>query len=240
MAEKNTSNSFELPDAFEEALAQYAEPVAPPAELKNSIMSQLDNLPQHSASTGESEAVPTVDTDSAEVIDLGDRRKASAAGGFRRGWMVVSSIAAALVLVAGVGVFVAWPDDDAGSESSTVVSAEEADSGTNTMHEIMAAEDVRSASFSADGATLDVVVSEGMNKGGAMVNGAPQLDDGMGAQVWSIDRAGRARSAGVIGQEPHTDVWMPLPADTMAVKVTVEPMAGEESPKGAVLASVEL
>ncbi|WP_297452876.1 anti-sigma factor [uncultured Corynebacterium sp.] len=240
MAEKNTSNSSELPDAFEEALAQYAEPVAPPVELKGSIMSQLDDFPQRAASIGEPEGAPVADTDFAEVIDLSDRRKASADGGFRRSWMVVSSIAAALVLVAGVGVFVVWPDDDAGSESSIVVSAEKANSGTNTMHEIMAAKDVRSASFSADGATLDVVVSEDMNKGGAMVNGAPQLDDGMGAQVWSIDSAGRARSAGVIGQEPHTDVWMPLPADTMAVKVTVEPMAGEESPKGAVLASVEL
>lgn len=241
MTEKDTLNSPELPDALEETLAQYAEPVAPPVELKDSIMSQLDGLPQHSPSAEESEAAPVSDTESAEVVDLGARRKASADNGFRRGWVTVSSIAAALVMIAGVGVFVAWPDSDAGSESSTTISADDAaDSTTTTMHEIMAAEDVRSASFSADGAKLDVVVSEGMNKGGAMVNGAPELDDGMGAQVWSIDRAGRARSAGVIGQEPHADVWMPLPADTMAVKVTVEPMAGANAPKGAVLASVEL
>lgn len=241
MTEKENSKSPEFPDALEEALAQYAEPVAPTVELKGTIMSQLDDFPQHPASTGEPKVAPVADTESAEVVDLGARRKAPTDVGFRRAWAVVSSIAAALVLFAGVGVFVAWPDDVEDSESSTTVSADDAaDSGANTMHEIMAAQDVRSASFSADGAKLDVVVSEGMNKGGAMVNGAPQLEDGMGAQVWSIDSDGRARSAGVIGQEPHTDVWMPLPADTMAVKVTVEPMAGANSPKGAVLASVEL
>lgn len=58
----------------------------------------------------------------------------------------------------------------------------------------------------------------------------------MGAQVWSIDKAGTARSAGVIGQDPHENVWMPLPADTMTVRVTEESMAGSEQPSGTVLA----
>lgn len=213
---------------LEEALASYAAPVEPSSGLKESIFSWLDAQPQRLA--GES--------DSAAVVELGDRRKAKADGGFQRGWMRMTAVAAALVLVAGVGVVVAWPD---GAEQGTVVSADGAQaSGAEQMHEIMKAGDAVTASFTADGARLDVVVSKDMDKGGAMVNGAPVLDKGMGAQVWSIDRAGRARSAGVIGQEPHEDVWMPLPADTTAVKVTVEPMAGAASPSGEVLASVAL
>ncbi|MDO5030603.1 MAG: anti-sigma factor [Corynebacterium sp.] len=216
---------------LDEALAQYAKPVEPSAELKESILSQLDNHPQQVSAK----------SNVAEMVELGDRRKAKTDGGFQRGWMGLTAVAAALVLVAGVGVVVAWPDgaDRAGREA--VVSADRSQtSGAEQLHEIMEARDAVSATFTADGARLDVAVSEDKDKGGAMVNGTPKLDRGMGAQVWSIDRAGRVRSAGVIGQEPHEDVWMPLPADTMAVKVTVEPMAGAQAPSGEVLASVEL
>jgi|GEM_PF-287178 len=108
------------------------------------------------------------------------------------------------------------------------------------MHSIMAMGDVRSVSLKADGSTLDVVVSAKMDSGGAMVNGAPDLKNGMGAQVWSIDEKGSARSAGVIGQDPHDNVWMPLPADTIMVRVTEEPMAGSKEPGGTVLAEGKL
>ncbi|MGM1323782.1 anti-sigma factor [Corynebacterium macclintockiae] len=108
------------------------------------------------------------------------------------------------------------------------------------MHSIMAMGDARSISLKADGSTLDVVISEQMDSGGAMVNGAPVLKNGMGAQVWSIDKHGAARSAGVIDQDPHDNVWMPLPADTMMVRVTEEPMAGSKSPGGTVLAEGKL
>ena len=108
------------------------------------------------------------------------------------------------------------------------------------MHSIMAMGDVRSVSLKAEGSTLDVVVSTEMDSGGAMVNGAPELKDGMGAQVWSINKNGAARSAGVIGQDPHDNVWMPLPADTMMVRVTEEPMDGSATPGGTVLAEGKL
>ena len=38
----------------------------------------------------------------------------------------------------------------------------------------------------AMGASLDIVISYDMGKGGAMVNGQPALNDGMGAQVWAV------------------------------------------------------
>lgn len=250
---------FDGLDDLHAELASLAAPVTPPPALKDSIMAQLDDLPQVDPQV-EPEAAPETEPDSTpapqaaaqgasepsrqpgelgrdNVVNLGDRRKASA-GHYsgRRSWMGVVSIAAALVLIAGVGVGVGWPSWFGGSDSETAVTAD----GVEQMHEIMAASDVRSVELVADGASLSVVVSSDMDAGGAMVNGAPELAEGMGAQVWSIDSEGNARSAGVIGQEPHSDVWMPLPGDTMAVQVTVEPMTGANAPTGAVLASVEL
>ena len=90
------------------------------------------------------------------------------------------------------------------------------------------------------GATLDIVLSSDMGKGGAMVNGQPALADGMGAQVWAVMDDGAMESAGVIGQEPHDDVWMPLPGGTASILVTEEVAAGAEQPSGAVLANVKL
>ncbi|MEL4151756.1 anti-sigma factor [Corynebacterium bovis] len=108
------------------------------------------------------------------------------------------------------------------------------------MHAIMGATDARSVELDASGAELDVVVSGAMGKGGAMVDGRPALDDGMGAQVWSVGSDGRARSAGVIDQAPHDGVWMPLPGDTVQVVLTVEPAAGSPAPTGPVLARATL
>ncbi len=209
-------------------------------------MAQLGSIGQQGTGSVEQSTSVSAPEDDI-VVSLSGRRQAGGAGedlgserwrGLRRGWAGAVSIAAAVVLVAGVGVGVVagWPSLFGKSDSSTVVTAD----GTRKMHEIMAANDVRSAAVEAEGASLSIVVSSDMNAGGAMVNGAPTLGRGMGAQVWSIDSKGNARSAGVIGQEPHSDVWMPLPGDTMAVQVTVEPMSGAQSPQGEVLASAEL
>ena len=100
--------------------------------------------------------------------------------------------------------------------------------------------DARQGQADAMGASLDIVISSDMGKGGAMVNGQPALDDGMGAQVWAVMDDGAMESAGVIGQEPHDDVWMPLPGGTASVLVTEEVAAGAAQPTGTVLANVTL
>jgi len=122
--------------------------------------------------------------------------------------------------------------------SGAAISAEQA--GTREMHAIMGASDVRSADMDAKGANLSIVVSDSMGKGGAMVDGQPVVDAGMGAQVWAVGQDGTMRSAGVIGPEPHSDVWMPLPANIEKVMVTEEPMAGSHQPTGRVLAETPL
>ena len=151
----------------------------------------------------------------------------------RSGRRLATAAAAAVVLIAGGGFAVTQFTVDESRESVTAQGVEE-------MHAIMEADDARQGQADAMGASLDIVISSDMGKGGAMVNGQPALDDGMGAQVWAVMADGAVESAGVIGQEPHDDVWMPLPGGTASVLVTEEVAAGAAQPTGTVLANVTL
>ena len=151
----------------------------------------------------------------------------------RSGRRLTTAAAAAVVLIAGGGFAVTQITVDESRESVTAQGVEE-------MHAIMEADDARQGQADAMGASLDIVISSDMGKGGAMVNGQPALDDGMGAQVWAVMDDGAMESAGVIGQEPHDDVWMPLPGGTASVLVTEEVAAGAAQPTGAALAKVTL
>lgn len=151
----------------------------------------------------------------------------------RSGRRLTTAAAAAVVLIAGGGFAVTQITVDESRESVTAQGVEE-------MHAIMEADDARQGQADAMGASLDIVISSDMGKGGAMVNGQPALNDGMGAQVWAVMDDGAVESAGVIGQEPHDDVWMPLPGGTASVLVTEEVAAGAAQPTGAVLANVTL
>lgn len=151
----------------------------------------------------------------------------------RSGRRLTTAAAAAVVLIAGGGFAVTQFTVDESRESVTA-------QGVNEMHAVMEADDVRQGQADAMGASLDIVISSDMGKGGAMVNGQPALDDGMGAQVWAVMDDGAVESAGVIGQEPHDDVWMSLPGGTASVLVTEEVAAGAAQPTGAVLANVTL
>ena len=151
----------------------------------------------------------------------------------RSGRRLATAAAAAVVLIAGGGFAVTQFTVDESRESVTA-------QGVDEMHAVMEADDARQGQADAMGASLDIVISSDMGKGGAMVNGQPALDDGMGAQVWAVMDDGAMESAGVIGQEPHDDVWMPLPGGTASVLVTEEGAAGAAQPTGAVLAKVTL
>lgn len=151
----------------------------------------------------------------------------------RSGRRLITAAAAAVVLIAGGGFAITQFTVDESRESVTAQGVEE-------MHAIMEADDARQGQADAMGASLDIVISSDMGKGGAMVNGQPALNDGMGAQVWAVMDDGTVESAGVIGQEPHDDVWMPLPGGTASVLVTEEVAAGAAQPTGAVLANVTL
>ncbi|MCP1387887.1 anti-sigma factor [Corynebacterium sp. TA-R-1] len=203
----------ELDDIFNAA----ATPIAPPPALKDSILRQIAETPQVAEAREE-----------ADVVSLGaarDKREPHTQ------WWVAA--AAGVAIFAGVGgAALYW---GGASETQTVTAA-----GVEEMHTVMDAPDARQGQTEAMGATLDIALSSSMSKGGAMVNGQPALADGMGAQVWAVMPDGAMMSAGVIGQEPHDDVWMPLPGDTTEVVVTEEVEAGAETPSGPVLARVSL
>ena len=115
-----------------------------------------------------------------QVTDLDSARKN------HPGRLLVAAAAAAVVLIAGGGIAVTQFTVDESRESVTA-------QGVNEMHAIMEADDARQGQADAMGASLDIVISSDMGKGGAMVNGQPALDDGMGAQVWAVMEADDAR-----------------------------------------------
>ncbi|MDK6494225.1 Anti-sigma-K factor rskA [Corynebacterium coyleae] len=195
---------------FEDLFNSAASPVTPPPDLKSAIMARID--------------------DTEQVTDLSSARR-------NRSGRRFAAVAAAVLLVAGSGVVITQYNGSAPSEAPTESATAQ---GISEMHAVMDADDARQGQADAMGATLDIVLSSDMGKGGAMVNGQPALADGMGAQVWAVMDDGAMESAGVIGQEPHDDVWMPLPGGTASILVTEEVAAGAEQPSGAVLANVKL
>ena len=186
----------------------------------------LDSLPDVHPPARMKEAVFAdigAETSDAEVIELPRRRWRAFVAVF-----VVGVVAAPQLLQLG------QPD----AADSERVEAESP--GEKSMHKIMGAEDLIKGDADASGAQLDIVSSASMAKSGAMVDGQPQLADGMGAQVWAVSADGDMASAGVIGQDPHDGVWMPFEGAAVKVMVTEEPAGGSERPTGRTLATVTL
>jgi|GEM_PF-1546896 hypothetical protein len=156
----------------------------------------------------------------------------------RRRWRAFVAVpAAAAVLIAGVVLWIPHQGGEDAGEGNTVVAES---SGEESMHHIMEADDLIQGKADASGARLDIVSSASMGKSGAMVDGQPELKEGMGAQVWAISEDKTMTSAGVIGQDPHDGVWMPFETDAVKVMVTEEPAAGSAEPTGRTLVEVRL
>ncbi|MDK4276205.1 anti-sigma factor [Corynebacterium accolens] len=156
----------------------------------------------------------------------------------RRRWRAFVAVpAAAAVLIAGVVLWIPHQGGEDAGEGNTVVAES---SGEESMHHIMEADDLIQGKADASGARLDIVSSASMGKSGAMVDGQPELKEGMGAQVWAISEDKTMTSAGVIGQDPHDGVWMPFETNAVKVMVTEEPAAGSAEPTGRTLVEVRL
>lgn len=163
----------------------------------------------------------------AEVVELPCRR-----------WRAFVAVpAAAAVLIAGVVLWIPHQGGEGAGEDNTVVAESP---GKESMHHIMEADDLIQGKADASGARLDIVSSASMGKSGAMVDGQPELKEGMGAQVWAISEDKTMTSAGVIGQDPHDGVWMPFESNAVKVMVTEEPAAGSAEPTGRTLVEVRL
>ena len=205
------SNTHEFSDETFDDFLDSLPDVEPPARMKDAIFAEIDG--------GEA----------AEVIELPRRRW--------RAFVAVPAAAAVLV----VGMVAAPQLLQLGQPDAADSARVEAESpGEKSMHDIMGAEDLIQGNADASGAQLDIVSSASMAKSGAMVDGQPQLADGMGAQVWAVSADGEMASAGVIGQDPHEGVWMPFDGAAVKVMVTEEPAGGSMQPTGRTLATVTL
>ncbi|WP_282939162.1 anti-sigma factor [Corynebacterium auriscanis] len=239
----------------EDALNRAPEPLEPSEDLFASIMQHIDEedarvvpggiapgeptptelTPTGPTSTGPTPNGPTF-TESTPQPDFKARP--------RRGLILLAAATVAIL----AGSMVVLPQLTSQPEQNTVAEQPTSPSNTPTgpptgvdqMHDIMAAKDLRTADINGHGMSIAIVASDTMGKAGAMVQGTPSVDDGMGAQVWAIMSDGTAKSAGVIDRNPHSDVWMPLPAGTMRVTITEEPGTGSQSPSGQMLSSEDV
>lgn len=197
----------------EDTLMRAPAPIAPPPQLRDSILAQIDDEPQ--------------------VTALPQNK---------RPFVRMFAAAASVVALAGVGLWFATSNvtTQQPQETTTQVAAPTTANGTDHMNKIMSASDVRHGSAEVMGADLKVAVSDDMGKGCLMVAGSPSLDDGMEAQVWAVMDNGDMEFAGMIDEIPNPEGWMLIPPGTMKVMVTEEPAGGSASPSGDVLATVTL
>lgn len=251
------ANSEQFDDEFFDAFLDAVPEHTPPQHVKGQLLARLghsdvgaasDDRTQRESAVEARNVVPlrakasSVTAQSATPQSATARSAASRKSAPRKTWVLAGGLAAAALLVVVTVLTPVLDNATDGAGEGTIV-AEDADptaAGHEQMHEIMSAADLVSGATSAEGAHLHIVSSTEMGKAGAMVDGQPDLADGMGAQVWSVDKNGVVRSAGVIGQAPHEDVWMPFDAATHKVMVTEEPAAGSTSPSGRMLAEVVL
>ena len=239
-------------DSFLDSVPEHT----PPRHVKDKVLAEISGAKISGANVSGAEITgeKTTETSSREMSagEVGNVVPLRARTGKSRKPMWAFGAAAAAALLVGITVITPVLNSDSDSaDDGTVVaeesaqdnpagSAQEAADGHEQMHEIMSANDMVRGTTSAEGARLEIVSSTEMGKAGAMVDGQPELADGMGAQVWSVDKNGVVRSAGVIGQDPHDGVWMPFDAATSKVMVTEEPADGSELPSGRMLAEVVL
>lgn len=258
------SNTHEFDEETFQAYLDSLPDVAPPPRLKDAVFASLDEA----VAAGPPTSQHLTSNERADVIDVDSRRGRSRwmlAAAAAVLVIVVGGVSLFQFLpeidssqetqlaedtnTADTNTADSAPNDSAASQPDAQQSdAQQSDaqqsaaepSGAEQMHAIMEADDLMHGDAKVSGARLDIVSSTEMGKSGAMVDGQPVLDDGMGAQVWAVSSTGEVTSAGVIGPDPHDDVWMPFAGDAMKVMVTEEPMSGSATPTGRMLAEVEL
>jgi len=212
-------------------------PVAPPAELKASIMSLIASTPQlptaprlvavetdatrspvASAAPGVSAASFAEPTDGATPSE----RKAQARW-FTKPVMAIVAAAAAIGIIVGGGVLV-----------NTVGDSQEQNQAADRLAAINAASDMQQAvSEVAGGGTATLVWSNELQSSAMIVDGLATLPEGKVYELWYIDTSSQARPAGTFGVDSDGKTWRVLDGEMQAgdtVGVTVEPSGGSKAP----------
>lgn len=200
--------------------------ITPPASLKAAVMGQIGNvrqlapLPQlvddASAGPAESADVPGSGAASlAPVIPLRPRRAA----------VLLTVAAAVLGLVAAtLGVLLAQ------TKSQTT----ELTARSQAVARVISASDARSIGGDiAGGGRGAVVISASQGKAVLLASSLPAPPSGRIYEMWFIDSAGKAVSAGTFAPDAGGSTVQPLagsPAGSAVVGVTVEPAGGSTQP----------
>ena len=228
-------------DGFAETAALLAgatEAVEPPPGLKSRLMAQLDGLPQQQAPAAQpAEAVtsdePAISAEaetaaerstSAETATSADRPLGRAQAHARRRWFerpgaLLGVAAAAILLIAGTVVGVAWSGPNGWGAQREMAAIAEAPDAQSQTHEV------------PGGGEITLVTSAEQGRSGVVVAGLPELGADQTYELWYIDDSGAA-SAGTFDVSGD-ETWRVLEGSFtpgVAVGVTVEPAGGSPQP----------
>jgi len=144
----------------------------------------------------------------------------------RRGWVPrVVAAAAAVLLVAGVGVGIAQRGDDGGSAEATAVT------------QVFRAQDAHTATVSTDHGKLTVATSPGMGRMAVETAGLRRLPKNEVYQLWTMHGT-TATSVGVL-HDLGAGAAMSMPSSGTTVAITVEPEGGSERPTTSPIVTVD-
>jgi len=191
----------------------------PPARLRQAVLAEVGRTRQASAGPSHRAA---------------SRRAGT--GGMTWPRRVLGAVAAAVVLLAGVGaVLVQQRRLDVAEQQAQALQEAQAEMGR-----VLAAGDAELHSTSVGGGTMTVAVSPRLGAGVVLVDSLPAPPDGMVYQVWRI-ADGEPTSIGVFaeGQRSGT-VPMDTLGDADTIGVTREPPGGSSTPTMPIVAAVEL
>ena len=225
-------------------LAALAEPVEPPPALKQRLMAQLDGLPQQQPAsqavspavepatsvepvTSATPAAPVPPARSAEPVTSAapvERPSGRAQAHARRRWFerpgaLLGMAAAAVLLIAGAVLGVAWSGPNGWGAQREMAAIAEAPDAQSQTHEV------------EGGGEITLVTSAEQGRSGVVVAGLPELDADQTYELWYIDDSGAA-SAGTFDVSGD-ETWRVLEGSFIpgvAVGVTIEPAGGSPQP----------
>ena len=193
-----------------------AQPVAPPASLKLNIMAQLASTPQLPREMDASAPVTPSGTSS------GSAQAKAQSRWFSRPVAALTAVAAAVVLIVGVGVV-----------ASTLGDTTQQQAQADQLAAINSASDSqRLAADIAGGGTATLVWSGELKSAAMIVDGLSALPSGKTYELWYIDASG-ARPAGTFVVGAGGGTWRVLEGSMAAgdtVGVTIEPSGGSTTP----------
>lgn len=231
-------------------LGYAADPVEPPASMKNDLMAKIATMPQlpplaSDASTDDGlEARPASATDvapgaspapaapsSASHVAVGRASRTAQRRWFQRPAAVLGAAAAAVAIFVGGGLVAN------GLVGAPVQEQQQAEQATNrTIARISAADDVQRVRTAVDGGTATVIWSDSVGRSAMILDGVASPGKDKTYELWYIGSeasGGKIEAAGLmdgVSGGVHTAVLSGTKQADTTVGMTVEPAGGSKQP----------